>query len=187
MLETEEHLGLSAQNAAAVAAQPLPVILLHTPRGTQRLALPLGVELTLGRAPECDVHIDDPALSRVHAKVSRAGSLVSITDLGSRNGTWLGDRRVDTAFIGAGASVSMGGSVLAISTEAIPGAEASAFAADQADLRKRLRSFERDQVLRALEETCGNQRAAAERLGLPLRTFERRLHGIRKQQSSLRA
>jgi pSer/pThr/pTyr-binding forkhead associated (FHA) protein len=186
MLETEDHL-VRAAHAGTAGAQQLPVISVHTPQGARSLSLPLGKELTLGRSPECDVHIDDPALSRVHARVSRAGSLVSVTDLGSRNGTWLGDRRVDTAFIGAGASISMGGSVLAVSTESLPDGQASALAAEQADLRQRLRSFERDQVLRALEETCGNQRAAAERLGLPLRTFERRLHSIRKQQGSLRS
>ena len=53
---------------------------------------------------------------------------------------------------------------------------------DGADLRAELDSFERDKILRALDEAGGNQTRAAEILGLPLRTFVKRLtrHGLTK-------
>jgi DNA-binding NtrC family response regulator len=43
------------------------------------------------------------------------------------------------------------------------------------DLRSHLRDVERDLITGALEKSGGNQRRAAELLGMPLRTFERRL------------
>jgi DNA-binding NtrC family response regulator len=47
------------------------------------------------------------------------------------------------------------------------------------DLRDHLRKVERDLILGALERTEGNQRRAAELLGLPQRTFERRLAALK--------
>lgn len=45
-------------------------------------------DLTLGRAPDGGLALpDDPLLSRAHARVTRRGSVVTVTDLGSRNGT----------------------------------------------------------------------------------------------------
>lgn len=45
-------------------------------------------ELALGRAPDDGLALpDDPLLSRTHARLTRKGTTVTITDLGSRNGT----------------------------------------------------------------------------------------------------
>lgn len=56
----------------------------------------LGEEVTLGRSPGCAVALeDDTFISSVHARVyERAGELW-LEDLGSTNGTWLNDERVD--------------------------------------------------------------------------------------------
>jgi hypothetical protein len=42
---------------------------------------------TLGRSPECHVTIEDPLVSREHARISIAGERISFEDLGSRNGS----------------------------------------------------------------------------------------------------
>jgi FHA domain len=41
---------------------------------------------TLGRAEDCDVVIDLPSISRVHARFDVSGGVCTLTDLGSRNG-----------------------------------------------------------------------------------------------------
>jgi len=50
--------------------------------------LPASGEVVIGRAPECDVSIDDPSLSRRHA-ILRVGETLTLEDLGSSNGTRL--------------------------------------------------------------------------------------------------
>jgi hypothetical protein len=51
----------------------------------QEFDLPPG-ETILGRSPECHVTIDDPLVSREHAKIVVEGDTVRLLDLGSRNG-----------------------------------------------------------------------------------------------------
>src|SRR5688572_21117034 len=55
---------------------------------------PLQGPVTIGRSPECDIHINDPGLSRVHARLVPGEDGVQIEDLGSANGTFLNDRRL---------------------------------------------------------------------------------------------
>ncbi len=59
----------------------------------QEFDLPPG-ETVLGRSPECHVTIDDPLVSREHAKILVAGDKVVLRDLGSRNGSKLNGRPV---------------------------------------------------------------------------------------------
>jgi len=47
--------------------------------------LSLGVT-TIGRAPDCHVTLDDPLVSRRHARIIRGADRVVIEDMGSRNG-----------------------------------------------------------------------------------------------------
>lgn len=48
-------------------------------------------ENVVGRAPECEVCIDDPSISRRHAVLVVNFDKVSVRDLGSRNHTFVGD------------------------------------------------------------------------------------------------
>lgn len=59
--------------------------------------LPDGAELTLGRARDTELSIQDPALSRRHLRVSHVGGLVTLLDLRSRNGTRIGKQRLGVA------------------------------------------------------------------------------------------
>jgi pSer/pThr/pTyr-binding forkhead associated (FHA) protein len=55
---------------------------------------PLQGPVTIGRSPECDIHINDPGLSRIHARLVPGEDGVHIEDLNSTNGSFLNDRRV---------------------------------------------------------------------------------------------
>ncbi|HEY8073380.1 MAG TPA: FHA domain-containing protein, partial [Labilithrix sp.] len=48
----------------------------------------------IGRAEKCDLPLADEDASREHAIVVRRGGLVTVRDLGSRNGVHLGDQRI---------------------------------------------------------------------------------------------
>ncbi|MEK6607946.1 MAG: FHA domain-containing protein [Myxococcota bacterium] len=50
---------------------------------------------TIGRGATCDLAVDDPDVSREHARVRRDLSCVLIADLGSKNGVLIGARRVE--------------------------------------------------------------------------------------------
>jgi pSer/pThr/pTyr-binding forkhead associated (FHA) protein len=48
----------------------------------------------VGRGDETDLPLADPDTSREHIRVTRKGGGVVVCDLGSKNGTWLGERRL---------------------------------------------------------------------------------------------
>jgi DNA-binding winged helix-turn-helix (wHTH) protein len=48
----------------------------------------------VGRDHDCDVRIDFPSVSRHHARIAITGDGASIADLGSKNGTQVGERRL---------------------------------------------------------------------------------------------
>lgn len=53
--------------------------------------------LTIGRGEDQDIHLDSPSVSRVHARIERASErqdLYRIIDVGSKNGTLLGDYKL---------------------------------------------------------------------------------------------
>ena len=52
-------------------------------------------ENVLGRDPAAEVFLDDTAVSRRHARITVRGSQATLEDLGSKNGTFLDDGRVD--------------------------------------------------------------------------------------------
>jgi DNA-binding winged helix-turn-helix (wHTH) protein len=64
----------------------------------RQIALEEG-ENILGRAPDAGVWIDAPGVSRHHARIVLQPSGAALEDLGSKNGTFVGGRRVTTASV----------------------------------------------------------------------------------------
>jgi DNA-binding winged helix-turn-helix (wHTH) protein len=62
--------------------------------GDRRIALRKGVNL-IGRDPAASVWLDVPGVSRRHAHIVLEDGLAVLEDLGSKNGTLLGGRRVE--------------------------------------------------------------------------------------------
>ncbi len=48
----------------------------------------------LGRHPECDIVLDQGAVSRQHAQISHVNGEYYIEDLQSRNGTWVNGQAI---------------------------------------------------------------------------------------------
>jgi diguanylate cyclase (GGDEF)-like protein len=59
----------------------------------RQIPLPEGVS-TLGRSAAASLQIEGPGLSRLHAQLEVAGGTVTIRDLGSANGSFVGDQRL---------------------------------------------------------------------------------------------
>jgi len=90
-------------------------------------SLPTEGELVIGRDADCDVHLGGFGVSRRHAALRLGVHQVEIVDLGSRNGTLLGDRRLTpnepTPFV-VGTTAKVGDAVLMLQASTAPPAAA---------------------------------------------------------------
>jgi pSer/pThr/pTyr-binding forkhead associated (FHA) protein len=59
-----------------------------------------------------DINVDDPEISRAHAAVEIAGDEVTLVDLGSTNGTYIGEEQVSEAPLENQAEFTVGGTTL---------------------------------------------------------------------------
>ena len=73
----------------------------------------LNDELTIGRAPDCTLVLDDSYVSQKHARIYARGDGFIVEDLGSTNGTYLNRQRVTSpAELRRGDRVKIGKTVL---------------------------------------------------------------------------
>ena len=88
----------------------------------QEIDLPPG-ESILGRSASCHITIEDPLVSRRHARIQVTGDRATIEDLGSRNGLFVGGQLArGVVDVSAGARVRVGTQELVIcrSAEEVP-------------------------------------------------------------------
>lgn len=90
LVRTVHRVGYAFTAAGAVEENARYSILL----GTDEIPLRSG-ENVIGRDPHDAVVIHAPDVSRHHARLIVAGTRVTLADLGSKNGTFLGTRRVN--------------------------------------------------------------------------------------------
>jgi DNA-binding NtrC family response regulator len=75
--------------------------------GEELLRVALADRTSVGRAPDCDVSLPDPALSRLQAEVQRRGDRFVLVDR-SGHGTRLGAEVVSEAALSDGAEIALG-------------------------------------------------------------------------------
>ena len=79
-------------------------------------------EYVLGRDPDLELFLDAQDISRRHARITIAGAEATIEDLDSKNGTFVSDRRVDSAAqLVDGASIRVGSVRLTFTAVRSPG------------------------------------------------------------------
>jgi pSer/pThr/pTyr-binding forkhead associated (FHA) protein len=71
-----------------------------------------GAVVQIGRAPGCDIVLDDRNVSRRHAEIRRRGPVVVLIDLDSTNGTIVNGRRVREHPLADGDRITLGNSRL---------------------------------------------------------------------------
>jgi diguanylate cyclase (GGDEF)-like protein len=65
-------------------------------------------QVVVGRAPEADIHIDTPGISRRHARLDTKDGEHVLTDLGSTNGTFVEGQRIETHVLSNGERLQLG-------------------------------------------------------------------------------
>jgi two-component system, cell cycle sensor histidine kinase and response regulator CckA len=63
---------------------------------------------TIGRSPDASVMVDDPGVSRLHARIRRSETGFEVEDLGSKNGTYLNGARIEHAVANLGDKIRLG-------------------------------------------------------------------------------
>jgi DNA-binding NtrC family response regulator len=71
-----------------------------------------GAQLAIGTSEDNALVIADPAVSRYHLELHRTPAGVQVIDLGSRNGTWVGNVRIERAIVPAGTQLKLGDTVI---------------------------------------------------------------------------
>lgn len=93
---------------AATAAPRTHAILKMKAAGRTRLIVFDTQDLTLGRATENDISVDDPELSRRHAVFKRSREGCAVEDMGTSNGTAVNGQTVQRAVLKHGDVVKVG-------------------------------------------------------------------------------
>lgn len=122
---------------------PAKLILYPPQRAPRFLVLRDGETLDVGRDPACDLVVEDPRVSKRHARLRWTGAGWALEDLGSKNGTTVNAERAAGAELRDGDSLSLGG--LPARFERLTAAEAATLESQRlaslqtsADMRRRL-------------------------------------------------
>lgn len=95
--------GGGGASAARLVAWIIP---LDGPQGGQLLEL--RAHAIVGTAPDCDVVVKDSSISGRHAEFNAQGGIFRVNDLGSTNGTFVNDKRVQSAELVDGDTLRLG-------------------------------------------------------------------------------
>lgn len=109
-LQAIEAVDVTPDEQAAIAALPSGSALLIVRRGPNMGARFLldADTTTTGRHPNADIFLDDVTVSRRHAEFRRSGTDFEVRDLGSLNGTYLENERIERSPLSDGDEVQVG-------------------------------------------------------------------------------
>jgi hypothetical protein len=89
------------------------IVVVHEPDGAKPRTFKLATSMLVGRAPECEIRVDDTYASQQHARVFGRGGGWYVEDLGSTNGTFVNDQRLGApAMVQPGDKIRVGTTVL---------------------------------------------------------------------------
>jgi two-component system response regulator GlrR len=112
-----------------LAQRPVPRVEWEDGKGGH--ALTIEQRSLLGAAPQCDLCIDDRAVSRLHAELDPRSDGLWVRDLASRNGTYVNGLRVEAARLSHGHRLRVGGTQLTVCYEGASRAEPAQWPSDR--------------------------------------------------------
>ena len=70
------------------------MVVVRGPDGARPRSFKLAASLQVGRAPECEIRLDDTYVSQMHARLFGKNGKWYVEDLGSTNGTFVNDQKL---------------------------------------------------------------------------------------------
>lgn len=98
---------------AAVDHEQACLVLIYPPGSELGKRYPLRgpEEVVIGRGADCGIQVDRDSVSRKHAKVTRAGELWQVVDLGSTNGSYVNDAQITQCSLRDGDLLKIGNAI----------------------------------------------------------------------------
>ena len=94
-------------------APPPTTLVVYPPDGARPRTFKMAASMTVGRALECEVKLEDTYASQQHARVFGKESSWYVEDLGSTNGTFVNDQKLGApALVQPGDRIRIGTTVL---------------------------------------------------------------------------
>jgi len=78
-------------------ARPPSQVVIHEPDGAKARTMRLAGAVDIGRSERCAIRLDDTYVSQMHARLYGDDGTWYVEDLGSTNGTFVNDRKVERA------------------------------------------------------------------------------------------
>ncbi len=99
----------------------MQVVLIRVTESGQQQPVPLNRERTIiGRMDDCHIRIPIAGVSRKHCEIVVEDGSIVINDLGSSNGTYVNQERVESIPVSAGDLLSVGGLVFVVTLNGEP-------------------------------------------------------------------
>jgi pSer/pThr/pTyr-binding forkhead associated (FHA) protein len=90
-----------------------PTVVIHVPGGGRPRTTKLVGTAVIGRAPECELRLDDTYISQQHARLFGRNGAWYVEDLGSTNGTFVNEQKLAApAMVQPGDKIRVGTTVL---------------------------------------------------------------------------
>ncbi len=83
----------ASKKGAAEPTEPSTVIV-HGPDGARPRTFKIAGSMQVGRAPECEIRLDDTYASQMHARIFGKNGHWYVEDLGSTNGTFVNEQKL---------------------------------------------------------------------------------------------
>ena len=115
-IESAPRTRRSRKGGAAAAEPAMPpgpsAVVIHV-EGSKPRTVAVSGNMVMGRAPECELALDDTFVSQQHARLFAKNGSWYVEDLGSTNGTFVNDQRLGApAMVQPGDRVRVGTTVM---------------------------------------------------------------------------
>jgi len=114
------------------AALDAPYLLLHHREGVELVRLRAAAAVVIGRSEPADVVLDDPSLSRPHARFEVRERQIWVQDLESKNGTWVNGERTSLHRVVPGDAIRLGAVAVTLHAGGVAGVPAEGLASNEA-------------------------------------------------------